>query len=179
MSQLLEPEVDRVYAVCLRMVGNAADARDLSQDALVKAIKGIEGFDGRASLSTWLTRIAMNACLSWLRGRRLRAHASLDGSQTSQKPDERASGVRLVADEGEPAAGSGVELEETGSAVARGLRAISVEHRAILVLRDVRGLDYEQIALVLDLTVGTVKSRLFRARAALRKELEADGLHDG
>ncbi|MEL6330489.1 MAG: RNA polymerase sigma factor [Planctomycetota bacterium] len=165
LAALLEPETARIHAICVRMVG-PAEARDLAQDALVKVIRGLPSFDGRSQLSTWITRVAMNACLSWLRA----------------EGRARTSGKRPVSLDSEPAAEphdpGGVQSRAGGGAdtrprlVVAALGQLSPEHRAILVLRDVRDLDYEQIAGVLDLASGTVKSRLFRARAALRKEVE-------
>jgi RNA polymerase sigma-70 factor (ECF subfamily) len=163
LEALLRPELDRVYAVCRRMVGSRQEAEELAQDALVKIIRGLPAFDGRSSLSTWITRVTINACLSWLRTRARQAGRRPVGIEN---PDELAS---------EPAAAGGVQ-ERSGlvARVERALEGLKPEHRAILVLRDVRELEYDAIGAALDLPVGTVKSRLFRARAALREALEKD-----
>lgn len=170
VAALIEPEVDRVYAVCLRMVGRPEVARDLAQDTLVKAIRGLPDFDGKAQVGTWITRIAMNTALSWLRSQK-RADRRRDEAKASRKAAER-----------EPPPAWSVQWEERRAAVARAMNRLTPEHRAVLVLRDVRGLEYDQIGAVLDIAAGTVKSRLFRARAALRDavtKIEAEGDAEG
>ena len=164
-ARLLRPETDRVYAVCLRMVGRPEVARDLAQDTLVKVIRGLPAFDGRSKLSTWVTRVALNTCLTWLR----------DSSKRAELQQRAAVAGTIGVETREHQPGSGVESEERRAGVLRALERVSAEHRAVLVLRDVRGLEYEQIAAVLKITVGTVKSRLFRARAALRRQIEDAG----
>lgn len=197
---------DRIYAVCLRMVSNPEHAADLTQDCLVKVIQGLGGYDGRSKLSTWIIRVCMNTCLSWLRAQRLRRHASLDAvlNEGHERPGRsheaeplppdagkstpEKSGVGSIAPKNHPNKGYGrsdwaeqtrelgptqrVQQEERRHLVGAALAALPAEQRAILVLRDVQGLDYEQIGEVLSLNVGTVKSRLFRARVALREAVE-------
>lgn len=171
--ELLAPYQGRLYAVCLRTLGGGAgsararqEAADLAQDAMVKIIQGLSSFDGSSRLSTWMIRVTMNVCLSHLRAQKHRKHAPLD-SGTIESPRPGA--------EGEPPVGSGVEQKELRRRVESALGRLDLEHRTVLVLRDVRGLDYDQIAQVLGVATGTVKSRLFRARAALRDVLEAEG----
>ena len=169
LDALLRPEVDRVYAVCRRMVSNRADAEELAQDALVKIIHGLRGYDGRASLSTWMTRVAINVCLSWhrARGRRMRRAGGIVGLEHPDSVESPSAG--------EPGGVDGVQEREDPRRrrVERALDAVRPDFRAVLVLRDIRGLDYAAIGSALDLPVGTVKSRLFRARAALREAMEA------
>lgn len=164
------------------MVGDRERAADLTQDAMVRIIEGIKTYDGRAKLSTWMIRVTMNVCLSKLRSEKLRRHASLDAglegggnAPAGWSGDRGRAGAERVPDlQGrEPAAELSVEREETRRLVAAALDRILPEQRAILVLRDSRNLEYEQIAEVLDVPVGTVKSRLFRARSALREVLES------
>ncbi len=159
---------DRVFTLCLRMMGEPELAADMTQDTFIKAIQGLRGFDQRSLLSTWLYRIATNTCLSELRTRRHRSRARGEGGA-----GEGPSSVVASAESREPAASRGVELEDARSRLIEGLARVSDDQRAILVLRDVRGLDYAQIASVLRIAPGTVRSRLFRARAALRKELSS------
>ncbi|MGH7131642.1 MAG: RNA polymerase sigma factor [Phycisphaerales bacterium] len=172
-SGLLARYQDRLFAVCYRMVPDRTTAADLTQDAMVKIIQGLTSFDGTAKVSTWMIRVTMNVCLSHLRGAKLRRHASLEA--TSSGSERGAIADRLAS--GEPGVDQGVQQQEALRLVAAGLDRLEAEQRAILVLRDVRGLDYDQIAEILGTAVGTVKSRLFRARAALRdavKELKGD-----
>jgi len=171
---------DRVYATCLRMVGDRDAAADLAQDTFVKVIQGLGSYDGRSKLSTWITRVAMNACLSWKRSQKLRRHASLDAVRDGWDGWEGGEGGGIGSwgtrgPEGEPGPEQSVELGERNNRVAAALAALNPEQRAILVLRDVQGLDYEQIGEVLGVAVGTVKSRLFRARLALRELIEGRG----
>jgi RNA polymerase sigma-70 factor, ECF subfamily len=166
-TALLTRYQNRLYTVCFRMVRDREAAFDLTQESLVKVIQGMPRFDGRAKLSTWMIRITMNVCLSHLRSEKLRRHASLSAPMGRQgEPME-------FADEWEPNAAGRVESEDDRRRVLAGLDMLEPDQRAILVLRDCRGLDYDQIAGVLDLPVGTVKSRLFRARAALREAVES------
>lgn len=190
-TELVNRYQDRLFAVCFRMVGNRDTAADLTQDAFVKIIQGLESYDGRAKLSTWMIRVAINVCLSHLRGQKLRRHASLDALGGSVAPSlvrgsDPASGTSPQASvknqtntaqsgllgtrEQTPA--SDVELHAQRRLVAQALAGIDPDQRAILILRDVQGLEYDQIAAALDVPGGTVKSRLFRARLALREAIE-------
>lgn len=180
-SRLVNLYQRRLFAVCLRMVGNPQTAQDLTQDVFVKVIQGLNTWDGRSRLSTWMVRVAMNVCLSHLRAAKVRKTTSLDAGWggTSFAPSLVRSGgassesVRTIGGNlAEPAGGLSVERDEERRIVASALGELDPDQRAIIVLRDVQGLDYQQIASVLGLEVGTVKSRLFRARLALRNLLE-------
>lgn len=185
-SKLLTRYQDRLFGVCMRMVGDRERAADMTQDAMVRIIEGIKSYDGRAKLSTWMIRVTMNVCLSRLRSEKLRRHASLDAAGDGQGAGKSGggggagwAGGRSASDRipdeqmREPGAELSVEREETRRLVAAALFRILPEQRAILILRDSKGLEYEQISEVLDVPVGTVKSRLFRARQALREALES------
>jgi RNA polymerase sigma-70 factor (ECF subfamily) len=167
-----------MYAVCFRMVRDPDSARDLTQDTLVKVIQGFDSFDARARLSTWMTRIAMNVCLSHLRKQRLRRHASLETAGAGGADREGGIGNGLPQGR-EPSAASRVEGGEAREFLLRAMERIDPEHRAVLTLRDLQGMDYREVAETLDVPVGTVKSRLFRARAALREAVEALGWKGG
>ena len=170
LAELLGAYQKRIYAVCYRMIRDDQTARDLTQDVLVKVLENLESYSGRARLSTWVIRIAMNVCLSHLRRERLRRHASLDvpADPPPGRPGEPRSG------EGEPTPAASVEQAEMQAILVRAMDALDPEMRAILVLRDLQELDYHCISEVLDIPVGTVKSRLFRARRALREAAESD-----
>jgi len=176
-SELLSGYQDRLFSVCLRMLGDREMAADLTHDAMIRVMENIERYDGRAKLSTWVIRITMNLCLSKLRSEKHRRHASLEGmaggrSRGKSGSDRDGAPQRFEPADREPGTVSGVESGEQARFVAEALQEIPPEYRAILVLRDVQGLDYEQIAESLDIRLGTVKSRIFRARAALRQETE-------
>lgn len=170
IRSLLESYERRIYAVCYRMLRDPESAADLTQDALIKVLEGLSGYDGRSQLSTWVIRVAMNCCLSHLRKQRLRRHQPLDS-----RPTEQAADAGAGAAAGEQSGLARVEMEERHAAVFDALAALEPDTRALLVLRDVDGLEYQHIAEVLDLPMGTVKSRLFRARQALRTALEQRG----
>lgn len=173
LGSMLEPELDRVYATCRRMVSNPEDAAELAQDAVVRAIRGIGSYDGRSAFSTWLTRVTINTCLSWHR---------VQGRRAGKTPVAIEDADRFPDHAAEPSGPGGVQPgERTRSGpdqpvrtrLEHALERLKPEQRAVLVLRDVRGLDYESIGAALDLPVGTVKSRLFRARAAMRTAYDA------
>ena len=165
---LLGRHQTNVYNLCLKLVGSRDLAEDLAQDTLVKIVQNIRRFDGRAKFSTWLYRITMNVCLSRLRAEKVRRHSSLDDHAGDDTPSPAS---RLAGRE--PDAWSDVKRGEQDRHLLSALSSLDPEQRAILLLRDTRDLDYDQIAEVLEVPVGTVKSRLFRARAALREALES------
>lgn len=174
LSEVLRSLQGRVYRVCLRMVSHRDDAAELTQDVLLKVCQGIREFKGDAELTTWATRIAMNHSISHLRKRRLRQTTSLDGWTPNGEvdADDQATALRArLADGREPGPADRVEQGEEVRRLQRAIAELDEEFRAVLVLRDIEELDYAQIARVLELPVGTVKSRLFRARLALRERM--------
>lgn len=176
IGELVRAYQRRIYSVCLRMVRNPDDASDLTQDVLVKLIENLGSYNGQSKLSTWVIRVAMNCCLSHLRKQKVRTHKPLGTpsgvwSDSPVTPEERAIGPRAE----EPSPPESVEHSQKRSAVLQALDGLEVEARAILVLRDLHDLDYQQLAEVLEVPLGTVKSRLFRARASLRQAIEAQG----
>lgn len=176
-TELLAAHEDRIFATCLRMVRDYEAARDLTQDSMVKVIQGLDSFDNRARFSTWLTRVSMNVCISYMRKRRLRRHASLDapiggeGAKGAGPGRQSAFSDALESPEEHGAQGR-VEQREDREMLLAALDLLDPDHRAVLVLRDAQDLDYQQIGDVLGVPLGTVKSRLFRARAALREAIE-------
>lgn len=179
---LLSRYQDRLYGVCLRVLGDSPRSRqtaaDLTQDAMVKIIQGLSTYDGSAKVSTWMIRVTMNVCLSHLRAQKLRKHGSLDAPASSGKLSDQSSGSGggqtlgdLLANR-EQTPVDRVSLEQNRALVTAALALIDPEQRAILVLRDAKGLDYHQIAQVLGVPVGTIKSRIFRSRLALRDACE-------
>ena len=158
-----------VYAIAQRMTGNAEDAADMTQETFIKAYNSLSSFRGDSKFSVWLYRIATNVCLDFLRSRSRKPTVSLsveddDGEETQMDiADESQSPERLL------------ERGLTRDAVRRGLNALSPEYRQILLLREIQGLSYEEISDVLTLEVGTVKSRIFRARKRLCAFLLEDG----
>jgi len=175
-SALIARHQDRLYATCVRMVHDREMATDLTQDAFVKIIQGLDSFDGRSKLSTWMIRITMNVCFSKLRSEKVRRHVSLD-ALTDRSDGANDGGRRAMEFSGgrEPAAASSVEAHEDRDRVLEALRLLDPDQRAVIILCDAQGHSYDQIAEVLGVAVGTVKSRLFRARTALREAVESLG----
>jgi RNA polymerase sigma-70 factor (ECF subfamily) len=165
-AHLVRRYQDRVFNACLRMCRNPADAEDLSQDVFLKAFDRIRTFEGKSSFYTWIFRIAVNVSLSHRRKARLRLVGSLNGDGEAGP-----AGDRLLDDRAEDPAGS-AQREELRGRVAETLATLEDHQRVILVLRDVEGCDYQQIGKIMDVPIGTVKSRVHRARMALREALE-------
>ncbi|MBS0187978.1 MAG: sigma-70 family RNA polymerase sigma factor [Planctomycetes bacterium] len=177
LATLLSRHQTRVYRMCLRVTGSEETALDAAQETLLRAIRGLDTFDDRARFSTWITRIAINACLTRARSEKLRRHASLDApGPTNQGPTgDSARGAGSFGDSlpaGEQTPSRRVEQDEDHARMLRALGQLDVEARTILLLRDGHDLEYEQIAEMLGVAIGTVKSRLFRARQALREAME-------
>ena len=150
---------NKVYHLALRLCGNEEDAQDAAQEAFLSAWRGLPSFREEAEFATWIYRLASNAAIDCLRrGKKQRGNLSLDDEE-----------LRLDA----PSAAPGPQ--ELRAAVARGLDALSPDHRQVLVLRELGHLSYEEIAGKLALDLGTVKSRISRARSALRKILLESG----
>ncbi len=161
LDQLLRRHYDRIHAVCRRVAGSTRDGDDACQEALIKIVRNLPRFDGRSSFGTWAYRIATNASLDELRKRNRRPGlAAVDDQATMDVADPKATqrlediGDRLLLDDA--------------------LAALADDLRAAVVLRDVANLDYSEIAEVLDIPVGTVKSRISRGRAALARGLPVD-----
>ncbi len=158
-----------VYGIALRMTGNPEDAADMTQEAFIKAYNSLSGFRGDSKFSVWLYRIVSNVCLDFLRSRNRRPAVSL-----SVEDDEGEETELDIADESQSPE---VLLERslTRDSVRRGLDSLPPDYRQILLLREIQGLSYEEISQTLSLEVGTVKSRIFRARKRLCAFLTEDG----
>lgn len=173
LGQLLIRHEKRLYNTAFRMVSNRDDAAEVTQEAMLKIIQNIDGFKSQAQITTWMTRIVMNLSISRLRRRKLRDHVSLDAARPTADGDDQANALRRVLeDTQEPGPDSGVQQREMIGHLHSAIERLDDDFRAVLVLRDLRELDYQQIAEVLEVKVGTVKSRLFRARLALRQEMQ-------
>lgn len=159
LDRLLRTHQPAIHGVCRRITGNDADALDATQDALIAVVRGLPRFDGRSKFSTWAYRIATNSCLDELRRRRRRPLVGL--------PEHEGTPIDLPHEGG----------SEVGDRVADGLRVeaalatLPEEFRAAVVLRDMCELDYAEIAEVLEIPAGTVRSRIARGRAQLVSQL--------
>lgn len=164
-SDLVRKYQDRVFNVCWRVCGNLEDARDLTQDTFLKVFERIAGFRGESGFYTWLYRIAVNLALTLRRKGTGRRTLSLD--QPEGTLGTQAERLVARAREGGDSAQEVAEADMQARLV-RALQAMDDEPRAVIVLRDIEGLNYEEIAAILEVPVGTIKSRLFRARIMLR-----------
>ncbi|MBR2383612.1 MAG: sigma-70 family RNA polymerase sigma factor [Anaerotignum sp.] len=155
-----------VYNVALRMMNHSEDAKDISQEVFLKAYRSLGNFDERSQFSTWLYRITHNTCIDEMRKRKGKQSYSLE----EELENEEGSMQRQIADEGDTPEES-LLREEQKSEILQALDTLSEEHKAAVILRDVKGLSYEEIAEILELSLGTVKSRISRARNQLKKEI--------
>jgi RNA polymerase sigma-70 factor (ECF subfamily) len=178
-GQLVLLYQDRLYNAVLRMVGDRDEALELAQEAFTRGLVKIDSFRGDASPYTWLFRIAMNLAISQLRkgGRRVfsldRPSGNGSGRRSGRDSDDQAAGlIDRVARDSSPTPLERAENRERDQQVLAALGRLDAEYRAVLVMRDIEGFDYQQMADVLGLPLGTLKSRLFRARMALRDELK-------
>jgi len=163
---VVERYQDRLYNAIYRLIGSPEDARDLLQDTFVKAYENLGGFRGGSSLYTWLFRIAVNTTLSHRRKRRVAPAAS-----PSADEDDPAT-VDCLPDTRAPDPADPLLSAETEAAVQAAIDSLGEEHRTVVVLRDIQDLDYQEMAEILDVPTGTVKSRLHRARLMLKDKLE-------
>ena len=166
-AQLLKRFKQPVYHQALRMVGHAEDAADLTQEVFLKVWQGLPSFQGDSTFSTWLYRLVSNACVDLLRRdgrRRASAGPSLDDEE-----------LNLDVPDPAPSPQDAAERQELREEIERGLSALSPEHREVLILREIHQLRYDEIADSLSLDVGTVKSRISRARKQLRNFLLKSG----
>ena len=158
-----------VYNIALRMTGNSEDAADMTQEAFIKAYNSLQSFRGDSKFSVWLYRIVSNVCLDFLRSKNRRPTVSLsveddDGEDAQLDVADASQSPELLLDR-----------KLTRDSVRRGLDSLPPDYRQILLLREIQGLSYDEIAQALSLEVGTVKSRIFRARKRLCTFLIDDG----
>lgn len=162
---------DRLFNGVLRVVGDRETARDVVQETFTRGFSKLDGFRGDSGAYTWLFRIAMNLAITELRREQRHSTFSLDGTTSSGLQDGRAAPLARLTDTSETAPDTALR-KERASVVLAALGRLDVEYRVVLVMRDIEDFDYQQMADVLGLPLGTLKSRLFRARLALRDELK-------
>jgi RNA polymerase sigma-70 factor (ECF subfamily) len=167
-EELVHIYQNKVFALCVNLAGNRDDAQDLAQEAFIRAYKALASFRSEANFGTWLHRIAVNV---WLNHKRKKSsHQLLSLDEHYQSEDGDSLKREVAAGDGDPL--QLLEEKEFSSMVYSALRTLSEEHRAVLVLREIEGYSYEEVAQMLGCSLGTVKSRLSRAREAMRRSLK-------
>ncbi len=160
-GQLVERYQDRIFNTLVRVLGSHDDARDVVQDAFVQAFVKLESFRGEAKFYTWLYRIAMNLALSHRRRRKPTDSLDAVKEHVGQEPTTQ-----------QPTAAQDLIERERAEQLQCALLRLNDQHRQILVLRELEGCDYETIGEILNMPIGTVRSRLFRARLQLKEQLQ-------
>jgi RNA polymerase sigma-70 factor (ECF subfamily) len=155
----------RLYNAAIRLVDNPEDAADVVQDAFLNAFQALPAFKGDAEFFTWLYRIAFNTAISLKRKKR--AAVSLDGSgpEAALEPDDPSEYIKP---------GAALERHEEERQLQDAMNRLSPEHREVIVLKEIEGLKYEDIAEILGVPIGTIRSRLHRARLELRELLQPE-----
>lgn len=173
LADFVHDELPRVYNLCLRLCQNQTDAEDLCQDVFVKAVAGLKNFRGDSQISTWLYRITLNTWKNTVRYEKRRkksAHIPL-----WNKNDDDGDQSEGDLPENKPSPAVWAEISEEHRRLMKALDGMSQEEKSVIVLRDIEDKSYEDISAVLSLNVGTVKSRLSRARERLRSEFHRLG----
>ena len=168
-GQLVLAHQNKVFSLCVHMMGNREEAEDMAQEAFLKAWRSLGGFQGESSFATWMHRLTTNLCLDHLRKQARRQNISVAVSLDDEET--------VFAEPADPGSDPQQELErkERQRALVERLKELPEHHRRPLVMREVAEMSYQEIADALELDLGTVKSRIARAREALRKRLLADG----
>lgn len=168
-EQLVRDNQNRVYSLAVRLVGDREEAADLAQEAFLRAWQGLAAFQGESSFATWIYRLTTNVCIDYLRRKKRRQEV-----EPAVSLDDEDSGWAEPADAGQDPQRK-LEEAERSRALARGLERLPEHQRQVLVMRELSGLSYQEIGAATGLDLGTVKSRIARARLALRKILLEDG----
>ena len=168
-SELIDEHGNRVFNLCFRMLGNREEAEDLAQEVFITVFKSVDSFRGDSKLSTWIYRIASNLSknrIKYLARRHDRSKAEFD-----EGVDRTAAAAALTAPTQAKSPDAHVEGVQLEGLMQQAISELEEDHRILIVLRDIEELSYEEICEITELAEGTVKSRLHRARLALRKKL--------
>ena len=170
VEKLILKYQDRVYNTILKICGNEADAAELAQDAFVRAIQGLKDFKGQSSFYTWLFRIAVNLTLNFCKKNSKVSFQSLQ-EETDEETNRQLKDYLIDKNIQEPS--ELASKKEVQSLILKALEKLDPQQRAVVVLRDIEQMSYNEIAETLDMEIGTVKSRIARGRKNLREILEA------
>ncbi|RPI79095.1 MAG: sigma-70 family RNA polymerase sigma factor [Desulfobacteraceae bacterium] len=168
-DQLVIRHQDRVFTVCYRFLGNEQEARDMAQEIFINVYRHLNGFRAEAAFFTWLYRITVNSCKNRLKSleyKYRKKQVSLSG------PFQTESSQSKEMEDGQPSALAALEKKEKGQMIQKAIDALPKEQKMMIVLRDIEGLAYEEIIKLTGLRLGTVKSKLARARILLREKLK-------
>ena len=157
-----------IYALAYRVIGREEEARDVAQEAFLRAFRALKGFKGQAKFSSWLYRITLNLCRDWIRRERR--------TPVAQMPE----GVDLVELAGEETPSESIEeligRRQLGRAVSKAMATLPEEQRTAIILKEYHGLTFQEIADLLDCPLSTVKTRLYQGLSVVRKQLQAAGV---
>ena len=166
-EQLVLEHQKKVYNIAFRIVGNIEDSMDITQEVFIRVYKSISGFSGESKISTWIYKITSNLCLDFLRKHKnLGTNISIDGAYKDENSD-----LKLQIEDKALKPDEKVETLLMQDAVRNAINELEISHKTIIILRDINGFSYNEIAEILDCSVGTVKSRISRARKNLKKIL--------
>ena len=173
MQRLVLRYQNRIYNVILKICANTDDAAELTQETFVKVIESIEKFEGRSSFYTWAFRIAVNLTLNYCKRNVRLGFRSLDADESSHDSSDKKQLREFLSDDSSPDPAAVAQNKELCDIAIRALMKLDDPQRAVVILRDIEGMSYAQIADVLDVKLGTVRSRLSRARSNMREIMEA------
>ncbi|MBE5040370.1 RNA polymerase sigma factor [Ructibacterium gallinarum] len=168
-EQLIAEHQKRIFSIAYRIAGNSDDAADMAQEVLVKIFKNINKFKGDSKFSTWIYRVATNTCLDELK--RIRRHPSYS---LDQEIDTEEGSISAEIEDDAPTPEESAERKAVRDAVNIAIARLGDDHKKVIVLRDLQGFSYEEIAKIMNCSEGTVKSRISRARSQLKKILQQD-----
>ena len=167
-EELVRTYQNRIYGLCRQLTGNGHEAEDLAQEAFIRAYRAIGSFRSEADFGTWLHRITVNV---WLNSRRKKSSEQIIVSLDETYREDDGGGLRHDVPDSSDDPQLALESRELQNLVREALQALSEEHRAVLVLREMEGYSYDEVAVMLGCTLGTVKSRLNRARLAMKNKI--------
>jgi RNA polymerase sigma-70 factor (ECF subfamily) len=173
LEQLILKYQNRIYNTILKICVNPDDAAELTQDAFVKIIESLDTFKGKSSFYTWAFRIAVNLTLNYCQRNARLVARSLEADNSSAGAETRQTLKDFLSDDSSPDPANVAQNKELCEIAVKSLMRLDEPQRAVVVLRDIEGMSYGQIAQVLDIELGTVRSRLSRARNRLREIMEA------
>ncbi|MFW5966603.1 MAG: RNA polymerase sigma factor [Persicimonas sp.] len=169
-QELVENYQRKVYSICYGMLKNEHDSLDVSQEVFIKVFKYLENFNQNSSFYTWLYRITVNKCIDYIRKQKRRSEVDYD--DTIGRTEEVEGDQNIMPSTLGVQPGRAYERKELRSKMLEALDTLSEKHRTILILREVEGLSYEEMADVLDISKGTVMSRLYHARRYFQDAIE-------